>query len=436
VITLIAAMLAALLGATATMLPGLHVLNLLTMLSLLWNPTVPADIAIVIVGANLGAYTVTSALPTCLLASPDESSFFSVLPAQQLLAQGRAGQALGLCALGSRIGVLVVAFLLLPPLQQALAGIHQLLRPHLYWLLWAVTIYLLQSEWPRPQRAGQSSRQELQQAWRQIGAGLLVFFTAGLLGCIVLGASPLPSEHAAQGLMPVFVGLFALPWLITSSLTARTIPPQSLALRTHIPATGVARGAAAGIVGGTLATAIPGVTGGVGGWMAGQLLGTHEPRIWLIAQSTTRTIYYLASCALLLLPGIAAPRGGAAWMLYTRLPQHPGPPHQLPLFIGACLLGITTAHLLLKPLARLLLLCISIVTPRYISLYCMLLLIAFTAALTGWPGLLLLLTATGIGLLPQSLGCKRMHLLAVILVPIAMNMSGAAPHLARLLRFP
>jgi TctA family transporter len=44
---------------------------------------------------------------------------------------------------------------------------------------------------------------------------------------------------------------------------------------------------------------------------------------------------------------------------------------------------------------------------------------------TGWGGLLICAVATGIGLIPVLWGSRRVNGMGVLLLPIALNMSGA-----------
>ena len=56
--------------------------------------------------------------------------------------------------------------------------------------------------------------------------------------------------------------------------------------------------------------------------------------------------------------------------------------------------------------------------------------IAIIFLLTSWQGLLVLTVASGIGLFPLMWNSRRLNLLAVILVPVWLNMAGIGPEIA------
>jgi putative membrane protein len=430
------AILASLLGAICGMIPGLHLLSILYLLSFACPPTLPLEYIIVAVASLQGSWLLTSVLPTCFLSTPDESSFFSVMPAQELLHEGKGMEAVMLSAWGCQLGALSLLLLLAPVLQQTVGGIHRLMARHLYWWVLAIMLYLLQSEWPRPRQPGSTAQRALRRAWAQIGAGLLVFAAAGLLGCLIFFGSLLPPACHTQSLMPLFIGLFAMPWLVTRWRHPAPIPKQRHTCTSTIPPGLRLQAATTGFLGGAVAAYLPGVTGGVGGWLASQAIPTHTPHLWLVAQATTRSVYYVAGCAWLFLPSLRISRGGVAHTLQAFVPLQDTPPYTLPLYLAATFIGIGIARLLIRPLALTMLAWITTATPSRVACQCILLLACLVWFATGPIGVAILLTATSIGLLPQLLGCKRMHLLAAILLPVALGISGYADHVAALLHLP
>jgi putative membrane protein len=82
------------------------------------------------------------------------------------------------------------------------------------------------------------------------------------------------------------------------------------------------------------------------------------------------------------------------------------------------------ALLLIQPLARLTLTAIRYAGFRRISITALLITISIIIGITGLSGLLIMLVATGIGLLPPLFGTRRMNALGIILLPIACSMSG------------
>ena len=70
---------------------------------------------------------------------------------------------------------------------------------------------------------------------------------------------------------------------------------------------------------------------------------------------------------------------------------------------------------------------------RTVSLVALSITALLTLCITGWQGLLIAATAAGIGLIPVLFGSRRMNCLGIILLPLALNMSGAGWYVARFL---
>jgi putative membrane protein len=70
-----------------------------------------------------------------------------------------------------------------------------------------------------------------------------------------------------------------------------------------------------------------------------------------------------------------------------------------------------------------------------LSLGALVSLVATVSATSGPPGLVILLTATGIGLLPAVLGSRRMNCLGILLLPMLLDATGSTPLVAHWLGF-
>jgi putative membrane protein len=70
---------------------------------------------------------------------------------------------------------------------------------------------------------------------------------------------------------------------------------------------------------------------------------------------------------------------------------------------------------------------------RAISLITLVVLIGLVFVTTGLGGLIVLIPATAIGLIPTLFGSRRMNCLGVLLLPITLNMAGVGPGVARVL---
>jgi putative membrane protein len=373
-------------------------------------------------------YSILNTIPSIFLSSPDDSMIFIVLPGQKYLMQGRGYEASILTGIGSlaAIGVMVVGSPLAGPVFSTLRSI---LSPHFGWILAAVIVFMLMSEWPKSSDRKPTPWGRLAEAWTGLGAGLLTFVLSGLLGFALMYRSLAPVEIAFQNLLPAFVGLFAIPWVLLNIVGQVEIPKQHIAESIDITPALVARGTFAGTLGGGLAAFFPVVTGGIGGFLAGHATAQRDDRLFIVSQGANKAVYYIGGLLLFFIPGLGMTRGGMAWMLSTV--YRPDTPQVYFTAMAAVALAGAAAFLLLFPLTHLTIKLIEKVSYRIISALTLVVLIALVFALTGLGGLLIALTATGIGLIPVVWGSRRMNCMGVLLLPIVLNMAGAGPTVAQ-----
>ena len=374
------------------------------------------------------AFAMVNTIPSVLLAAPDESAMFTVLPGQKYLMFGRGYEATMITGAGGLVGgcATVVAVGMLAP--RVLPVLQTVFQPHTHWVLWTVICFMLMSEWPRGGRLGQAGWRMFFDGWKTTGAGLLTFLLAGLLGFIVLYSSPVATHSAFQNLMPAFVGLFTIPWLLLNLVSGVEIPPQRFDIALSPGRYRILQGAFAGSFGGGFAAFFPVVTGGVGGFLAGHATAVRDDRVFLASQGASKLIYYAGGFLLFFVPGLNLRRGGAAWMMNSMYAPHTYSDFYMAL--AAFALSVAGAFLLLGPFARLTIRLIERVNYRRVSCVSLVFILLLVFYMTGWAGLFVLLVATGIGLLPVMLGSRRMNCLSVILLPMACNMSGIGSDIA------
>jgi len=427
-----AAIAGCLIGMLVGCLPGLHVYNLLAF-GVVAVPQCGVVVAEpVLIGAVTGmlvGFVVAGAIPSIFLAAPDESALFTVLPGQDFLMRGRGLQAVWLVTWGGIWGLVLLAGLVWPLAMRVLPALLPVVRPHFHWMLWCTIAFMLMSEWPKGGQHGQAGWRRFADGWKSPGMGLVTFFLAGLLGMILFYRPPLRLEASFQNLMPAFVGLFTIPGLLMNLFSRMEIPAQvsriSFAGQGRLTAPGVV----AGLLGGLFAVLVPGVTGGVGGMLAGHAVAQRDSRVFLVSQGVCRVVYYIGGWLVFFVPGVRLTRGGAAGMMAGFKWQ--GDLHSYVWVLAALLLAGALACLSVVPAARGMLRIIRWTGYRRISLATLLVAIGLVWAMTGAVGLLVLLTATGIGLIPLLCGARRMNALGVILLPLAFNLSGLGPVVAR-----
>jgi putative membrane protein len=273
----------------------------------------------------------------------------------------------------------------------------------------------------------------------QPGAGLATFLLSGLLGFVLMYRSILPVYAAYQNLLPAFVGLFAVPWVLQNLLARVELPSQHIARDVDATPGLIGRGVFAGTLGGLFAAFFPVVTGGIGGLIAGHATAQRDDRLFIISQGASKVVYYVGGFLLFFVPGLYLTRGGMAWMLSTLWRSYT--PRAYYIAVAAVLLTGVLSYFLLLALARGVIRVMGKVDYRSVSRAVLVILIvvvmgvpalgeyvgsgdgaaALRAALGG---LTICAVATGIGLIPVLWGARRMNCMGLLLLPIALNMSG------------
>ncbi|MCX7683278.1 MAG: tripartite tricarboxylate transporter permease [Anaerolineae bacterium] len=418
-----------LLSALFSLVPALHVYNVAGLIMLLaatreFLP--PEHLAMFLLGMVTG-YAFFNAIPAIFLSAPDEANVFVVLPGQQYLLQKRGYEAIVLTGLGG-LGGIAVLVTLAPVASRLFPALRAILQPHLHWILWTVIAFMLLSEWPKGTDRAPAGIARWWEGWKSLAAGLVTFLLSGLLGFILFYRSLVPVTRAYQNLLPAFVGLFAVPWLIQNLLARVELPEQHLAQTVDATTGTLLRGTLAGAMGGLFAAFFPVVTGGIGGLIAGHATAQRDSRLFIISQGASRVTYYVGGLLLFFVPGLHLTRGGMAWMLSSLWSACT--PRTYYQAVAAMMVAGILSFFLLLPIARLVSRAISRVHYRRVSLGTLVVLLLVVAGMTGAGGLLICAAATGIGLIPVLWGSRRMNCMGVLLLPVALNMAGAGDTMA------
>jgi putative membrane protein len=377
-------------------------------------------------------WSMLNTIPSVLLGAPDESAMFTVLPGQKYLMFGRGFEGVMITGVGGLAGVFFLVFVVGPAAPRFLPVVQDVVRPHVHWVLWVVTTFILMSEWPKGGTVGPAGLAKFLDAWRSLGAGLLTFFLSGLLGFILLYRSPVSVEVAFQNIMPAFVGLFGVPWCLLNILSGTAVPKQRVSGSLEISGDLILRSTAAGGLGGGFAAFFPVITGGIGGLLAGHATAQRDERVFIMSQGVSKLVYYVGSFMMLFVPGLAITRGGGAWMMKQM--YIPRSYYDYFMILGAIAISGAVSFLLLGPLTRLTIRFIEKINYRNASTVAFAIILAMVYFVTGWGGMLVMTVATGIGLIPVLFGSRRLNCLGILLLPIACNMSGFGEHVARWMR--
>jgi putative membrane protein len=392
--------------------------------------SVPTEVLVPFATGMIVGFSLNNTIPSVFVAAPDESAFFTVLPGQKFLMAGRGFEAVLVTSVGGLAGLVLLTLVVGPLAPRFLPIAQAVFRPHMHWILWCVICFMLMSEWPKEGRLGQAGWRKFLAGWQTLAAGLITFLLAGFLGFLLLYRSPVSVDAAFQSLMPAFVGLFTAPWLILNIAT-RVEPPAQKMTAPDLDPRALLHGSVAGALGGGFAAFFPVVTGGVGGFLAGHATAIRDDRAFLISQGASKLVYYAGGFLLFFVPGLHLVRGGGAWMIQAW--TDPRTCKDYYMVLGAIAVAGAMSLLMVIPLTQAVIRLVSRWGYCRLSQGALALMVLLVLAQTGWPGMLVMLTGAGIGLIPPLFGSRRMNCLGVILLPMACNMSGIGSVMAGLL---
>ena len=414
-------------GTVLAALPALHPFHLAGVLVLLLPVLSPGVVTPpeIVVPAAMGlavGFSLGNTIPAILLAAPDESAMFTVRPGQKYLRSGHGYDAVMITAVGGVGGLGLLLVLVGPIAPWLLPRLYAVLHPHSHWIVWAIIVFMLPSDWPRDRGRGTAGDSRLAEAWRGGGIGLAVFLASGVLGLALSRNSPVSVEMTCSNLIPALAGLFAAPWLLINIIQHAQVPDQNPAARSRLSVREFARGVTVGGLGGGVAAFLPGFSGGVGGLLAGGASEMGTPRVALICQGASKSIYYAGALLLVFVPGLHAPGWGADWIPMGLIQSVSARVYVMALVAIAIGGGVSFA--LMRPLTRM---ALGVLARCDYRLLCAISLAAIAAVVlgtSGWLGLCIAVVAGGIGLVPILFGSHRFYCLGIVLLPAACDLSG------------
>lgn len=383
------------LGTISGIIPGVHANTLAGVLVGLQAVFLallgPVALACTLFSALI-THTFVDAIPSTFLGIPDADTALAVLPAHALCLEGNGEEAVRIAALGSACAMVIavplslICFLLLPALQ-----------PYFDWwigilLIAAVGWMLVTSDAP--------------------GWGLAIFLVSGILGVFALRYAFL-GWHTFAGsnaiLMPLLCGLFGISVLLTAS--RGSVPKQQfrgIRLDDRVVARSSVLGTAAGIAVGWL----PGLsTASANGVLASIIGYDRDRRAYILATNAANTANAFIGLAALF--ALDRMRNG----VIAALAGLPLPP--MGDLMAAGVLAACAAYLITLWLSR-----SAHRIGRIDNLHLNRVVIAFVVGLsillTGPFGLLVLILATAVGLVPRFINLPAVYCMGSIMIPVML----------------
>lgn len=389
------------LGTVSGIIPGVHANTLAGVLLSLQLALLAFLGPLALAGAMFAAlitHTFVDAIPSTFLGIPDADTSLSVLPAHALCMEGNGEEAVRIAALGSACAMVIavplsiLCFFALPALQ-----------PYFDWwigilLVASVGYMIVTSEAP--------------------GWAFAVFLVSGMLGTFALHYAFLGWHTLAGGsaiLMPLLTGLFGISVLLTAS--RGTLPEQNFqGLR--VDDRTVVKCSVLGTFAGVAVGWLPGLSTASANGVLASLIGYEKDRrAYILATNAANTAN--AFIGLTALFALSRMRNG----VMVALSELPLPTMSELMVVGV--LAACAAYLITIGLSR------SAhrlrgIDSRLMNRGVIAFVVCLSFLLTGPFGMVILLLAIAVGLVPHLVNIPRVYCMGAIMVPVMIWSFGFA----------
>ncbi|MFB6070911.1 MAG: tripartite tricarboxylate transporter permease [Halanaeroarchaeum sp.] len=385
------------LGSVSGLTPGLHVNTVAVVLGAL-APQVPGPPHLV--GAAMLAAGVTHSfldvVPTLAIGVPDAAMAVSALPGHRLVMGGRGREALRLSAVGSASAILVAAVLGVP-VTLAMRAVLPVVEDFFPLLILGVAGVLVWTERSDRSRIG----------------GSLALLASGVLGVATLDLETGGLVPGGGTLLPLLSGLFGVPVLV-HAYGGAGVPAQDDPTVAASPRLAIGWGVV-GALSGSIVAYVPGISAAVAAALSFAIVphrtGARGFVTTVSGVNTANTIF-----ALFALVAVGSPRTGVL-VAFERAHLPPN----LPLLLTAIGVAAAVSFVLVPVVGDRYLRVAGSVDPRRLTVGVGALLVALVGVFTGVVGLALLALASVVGTIPPAYGARRVHLMGVLFVPLALR---------------
>ena len=378
---IIAILLGVLSGIFTGIIPGLHI-NAVAVWLVSLSLSIDVLLSAVFLITLSVTHTFTDFFPAVFLGIPDSDTALTLLPAHQLVLQGRGYDALRLSLVGGLFGLLL-AFLLVP-----IAFFLYTLADKLpflfisFLLLWLLMLTFLREK-------------------KKLFACITIILS-GILGGLTL------SHPLNQPLLPLFSGLFGVSALLWNRQTH--FPKQFFSHHFSLPRKFIQHTFSGGVLG-LLLNIFPAIGASQSASLL-SLFSKNNPTSYLLLSGAINTVSMLLSVVSLF--AVAKGRNGSIEVIGELITLDI---FTLLILLGSVLIALPFICSSVLLLSRTISLFIKI-PYKWLSLAVLIFLVGMVFALDGIIGVLVLISASALGLYSQSIGLTRNLHMAVLMLPV------------------
>jgi putative membrane protein len=381
-------------GCVTGLSPGVHI-NLVSLLLLSVSPVLLRFTNPIVLCCFIIAMAVThsflDAVPSIFLGAPDADQALNVLPGHKLLLEGKGFEAVKLTVIGAFL-CLLLSVVLLPLMIPATLFIYPFLKDYIGYLLIVIVLFMILKD----------KRKIL---------NLLVFLMSGVLGLIVLNM-----PNLSDPLFPLLSGLFGTSMLVTSLMQKVKIPEQRFDESLVVEKKNIAKAVGAGTIAGSLTGFLPGLGPAQGAVLASQLardIGDYGFMILVGGISTVNFVFSLVT-----LYTIEKSRSGAVIVISKLLENYTFT--VLIVFVCAALIAGAVSTVLALKISKVFARAISRVNYALVICCVIVLIVLLVTYFSGIIGLIVLVVATAIGIIPGLAGVARNHQMGCLILPVIL----------------
>lgn len=386
-------------GILTGLLPGLHP-NLIASLILSYSLILLEIFEIKLIIIFIISMSITNSfinfIPSIVFGVPDENTTISILPGMKMMLEGKGYEAIYLSSLGSLFGSLF-AIIITPALFLFLKSTYLQAQKFIPYLLIFVIIFLILSE---------------QNLSKKFWAFIIVIFSSGV-GMLLLN-----SNLFQNNLMIIFTGLFGLAGLIYSLYEKQNkIPKQEFNFK-FVFEKNIFKAIIVGGISSTICSVSPGLGNAQSSSISTIFFKDIKSKLYLIVTSSINTIDFAISIVAFYL--IERARNGSVYTISQIMPKITL--NELIAYLILIMIISIIAFYLTLFIGKIILQIIEKVNLKFLNISLIIILIGLVYLMSNEYGLLALICCTSLGILCISLEVRRVHLMAVLLMPIIINL--------------
>ncbi|MGV8141313.1 MAG: tripartite tricarboxylate transporter permease [Candidatus Woesearchaeota archaeon] len=380
-------------GIVSGLTPGIHI-NMISLLVLSSSSfiidhfglnLVTLGVFIIVVGIT---HTFLDAVPSIFLGAPDESNALGVLPGHRYLLRGNGLMAVKLFTIGSFFG-LILGIILFPLLYFFTKYAYHGLEKYFAWILIGTSIFML---W-----------RDEKKVW-----AILVFLLSSILGLTIF------SMDIKDPLFPLLSGLFGISTLIISFNDNNNIPEQNIETYTKLEGRKTFMSLIAGNISAFIVSTFPGLSSSIAAVMSIQFFRDLGDKGFMILLGCIGTSSFILS--LVALYTVDKARNGAVIVISKLLPDITL--NIILVFLAVALISGAVSTFLALWFGKIFSKMISRINYRLLVTIIIVFVTSLVIIMTSWKGLLVLITATTLGLIPGIVKVQRTQSMACLIVPV------------------